>query len=203
MTVADPAEQTLPAFDRVVRRQRMVRPPYADRPVPRELIEQLLVDSQKSPSAGFTQGVSFVVLEDQQTELFWRLVAPGSGLTRTPAIVLPMENAEAYLARYREPDKAASGLGEDRSRWPVPFWTVDAAFATMTLLLSATARGVGAWFLGIFEGEDELRAALGIPEGVRPIGAVVLGYPSAEENRSPSLARGRRALVDVAHFGHW
>ena len=44
--------------------------------------------------------------------------------------------------------------------WVVPYWYVDAAFATMTLLLGATEAGIGAAFLGNFRGED--RAAGGV-----------------------------------------
>jgi nitroreductase len=84
----------------------------------------------------------------------------------------------------------------------VPYWLVDTAFATMLMLLGAADAGLGAAFVGIFRGEAELLASLGVPEGYRPIGAVAMGYP-APDIRSPSLARGRRPMADVVHRGGW
>ena len=194
-------------FQEVIRRQRMIRPPYADRPVPTEVVDLLLANTQKAPSAGFSQGFAFMVLDtDADTRLFWDLTRPRTSpedRPRTPVIVVPLENAAAYLARYSEPDKAAFGLGERPEAWPVPYWTVDTAFATMTLLLSATAHGLGAWFFGIFTGERELLDTLGVPTDYRAIGAVALGYPSPEEKRSPSLARGRKPFGDVVRRSRW
>ena len=80
-------------------------------------------------------------------------------LFAAPMIVLSFADPQAYLDRYAEPDKsraasvappnesrAASrpGLGESLDAWPTPYWTVDASFATMTLLLAAHDAGLGA-----------------------------------------------------------
>lgn len=185
----------------------MVRPPYADRPVPPELVDLILANTQKAPSAGYSQGFAFMVLDTEaDTRLFWDLTRPKTPADErptTPVIVLPLESADAYLRRYSEPDKRDFGLGESRDAWPVPFWTVDASFAAMTLLLSATAHGLGAWFFGIFAGEQELLSALGVPDEFRPIGAIALGYPSVEERRSPSLKRGRKPFDELVHRGRW
>lgn len=190
-------------FAEVIRRQRMVRPPYQDRPIPRDVLDDILAAAQKAPSAGFSQGLAFVVLEGEQTALFWEHTMPGPNAPTAPVVVIPLDHKQAYLDRYSEPDKAATRLGGDERAWPVPYWTVDTAFATMAILLAATAHGVGGWFFGIFTGEAELLKALGVPDGYRPIGAVALGYGTADELRSPSLARGRRPFEDVFHRGGW
>ena len=36
-----------------------------------------------------------------------------------------------------------------------------------------------------------------------PIGCVSVGYPGAEDRRSPSLRRGRRGVDEVVHRGRW
>lgn len=194
-------------FADVVRRQRMTRPPYADRPVPLDVLDAILASGQKAPSAGFSQGFACVVLEGlDQTEPFWRITHPRNlpdQLLTTPVILLPLEHSKAYVERYQAPDKAATGLGAGEDAWPVPYWTVDTSFSTMMILLTATAHGVGAWFFGIFAGEDELLAEMGVPDGYRPIGAIALGYPADGESRSPSLRRGRRDFNDVFHRGRW
>jgi nitroreductase len=183
---------------------------FEDRAVPPEVVDAVLAHAVRAPSAGFTQGWAFVVLQGPpQTDVFWRTTTTPdwragtrrAGLLRAPVIVLPLAEQQAYLDRYAEPDKQGAGL--DRAEaWPVPYWMIDTAFATMLILLSAYDAGLGAAFLGIFRGEAELLAALGVPPGYRPIGAVAMGYP-ALDIPSPSLARGRRPVPEVVHRGRW
>ena len=195
-------------FSEVIRRQRMIRAPYAYRPVSRELVEELLLDARKAPSAGFAQGARFLVLEADQTQRFYELTMPPgtdvSVLQPTPVIVLPLEDRQAYLDRYSEPDKLAAGL-TDAAAWPVPYWTVDTAFASMVVLLGATARGLGAWFFGIFNNERQLLDELGVPPGIRSIGAIALGYPREDvpANRGSAGTRPKRPVSDVVRFRAW
>jgi nitroreductase len=199
-------------FTEVLRRRRMVRT-YADRPVPRHLVEHVLDAGLRAPSAGFSQGWAFVVLEGaSETAPFWELTArspepPRTGgrlerLRAAPVIIIPLAHRAAYLARYAEDDKAGLGLDQEDA-WPVPYWQVDTAFASMAMLLAATDSGLGALFFGIFHGEAALLAHLGVPDGLRPIGAIALGWPADTDERSPSLARGRRDRSTTVHFGRW
>jgi nitroreductase len=119
---------------------------------------------------------------------------------RAPVIILPLANKQAYLDRYAEPDKAATGMS-DEDRWPVPYWLVDTSFAAMAMLLTAVDAGLGALFFGLDHGEEELLTALGVPGGYTPIGAIALGWPDGNDRPSPSLARGHRA--SVIHRGRW
>ena len=182
---------------------------FEDRPVPGETVDRLLDQARRAPSAGFTQGFAFLVLEGpEQVARFWDATFPAEerdafrwpGLFRAPVIVLPCSSKQAYLDRYAEPDKGWTD--RDEARWPVAYWDVDAAFATMTLLLGAVDAGLGALFFGIFDGLPALRAGFGIPDDHAPIGAVALGWPAPDEP-SPSLRRGRRDWAEVVHRGHW
>ena len=51
-------------FADVVRRRRMVRNYDPDRPVPAEVVDRLLEHAMHAPSAGFSQGWGFLVLDD-------------------------------------------------------------------------------------------------------------------------------------------
>jgi nitroreductase len=196
----------------VVRRRRMTRNYDASRPVGRETLDRVLDCGLRAPSAGFSQGWAFVVLDTPEgVARFWSLVndpeepAPGTrhaGMRQAPVVVLPLSDKAAYLARYAEPDKAGFGL-EVEDTWPVPYWDIDTAFAVMAMLLAATNEGLGALFFGIFRGERDLLDDLGVPTGLRPIGALLLGYPAENDHRSPSLARGRRPAESVVRFGRW
>lgn len=195
-------------FAEAVRRRRMVRNFRAD-PVDPAMVDRLLDLARRAPSAGFTQGFAFLVLEGaEQVGRFWDATFPASeragfrwpGLFRAPVIVMPCSSKQAYLDRYAEPDKG--WVDRDEARWPVPYWDVDCAFATMTLLLGAVDAGLGALFFGIFDGLPALRAGFGLPDDHTPIGAVALGHPAPDEP-SPSLARGRRPFTATVHRGRW
>ncbi|MBK9181242.1 MAG: nitroreductase family protein [Acidimicrobiales bacterium] len=196
-------------FTSVVRHRRMVRS-FDGRPVPAGVLDAVLDAASRAPSAGNSQGYSFLVLDGpEQTTRFWDVTLPPQrragfrwqGLLRAPVLVLPLAEPQAYLDRYAEPDKVASGLADEAS-WPVPYWQIDTAFATMLLLLAAVDEGLGALFFGIFRAEAELLSSLGVPGGVRPIGAVALGWPAPDEP-GRSAGRTRRPLDDVVHRGRW
>ncbi len=193
-----------------VARRRMTRN-FSGRPPGPGVVDELLAAALRAPTAGNTQGREFVVLEGpEETSWYWEATTDPpwrassrrfEGLARAPVVVLVLADPEAYVARYREQDKARPDGAE--VEWVVPFWFVDASFATMTLLLAATDRGVGAGFLGNFRGEDRLRSALGIPDRLRWLGAVLLGEAAEPDPPSSSAARPRRALEVSVHRGRW
>jgi nitroreductase len=194
-------------FAEVVRRRRMVRS-FDGRPVDRAIVEELLRTAQRGPSAGFSQGQAFVVLEGSaQTGPFWDLVADEGwphheGVRRAPVVVVPLSSKQAYLDRYSMPDKVAFGLGEEAA-WPVPYWDVDTGMAVTLLLLAAVDKGLGALFVGIFRGEEEVLRRLGVPSEWRPIGAVALGHPEPDTKSQPSRSGGRRPFDEAVHWGRW
>ncbi|HET9692581.1 MAG TPA: nitroreductase family protein, partial [Acidimicrobiales bacterium] len=152
----------------------------------------------------------FVVMHGPaQMGRFWSLAADAAwvaapdhpGLLRAQAAVVPLAAPGAYVARYNEPDKAASGWRQEAD-WPVPYWTVDAAMAAMTLLLAATDAGLGALFASLGRRSAAVRAGLGVPAGLDPIGMVLLGWPDRSATPTGSPARRvRRPLAEVVHRG--
>src|SRR5437660_6737553 len=52
-------------FQDVVRHRRMVRS-YEDRPVPKEIVDRIVHNAVRAPSAGFSQGWGFLVLDNKQ-----------------------------------------------------------------------------------------------------------------------------------------
>src|SRR5258708_18603127 len=147
-------------FQDVLRRRRMVRQ-FDQRPLERELVDRILESARHAPSAGFSQGFDFVVLDHPElVSRFWKTTDPPDfpnppdfRATAAPVIVLPLANKEAYLERYSRPDKVAFGL-MDETLWPVPYWQLDTAMAVMLILLAATDLGVGAVYFGVFFGEE-------------------------------------------------
>ncbi len=123
------------------------------------------------------------------------------GMSRAPLLLVPHASRDAYLDRYAEPDKGWTD--RDEARWPVPYWYVDAGFASLLILLGAVDEGLGACFFGIPpEFLATYRGAFDVPDEYTPVGAITVGYP-ASDRRSPSLRRGRRPVSEVSHWGRW
>ncbi len=146
-----------------IARRHMTRN-FSGRPLGDGVLEELLSDALRAPSAGNSQGREFVVLDGpEQTDRYWRATTDEAwrttsrrypGLSRAPVVLLAYADPEAYRNRYAEPDKVrADGSSAE---WVVPFWYVDTAFAVMNVLLGAADRGIGSAFLGNFRGEDRL-----------------------------------------------
>jgi len=53
-------------FADVVRKRRMVRH-FTPEPVPTEIVERIVRTAQRAPSAGYSQGISFVLVTDPAT----------------------------------------------------------------------------------------------------------------------------------------
>jgi nitroreductase len=196
-------------LESVIARRRMCRN-FLSRPVDPEALERALACATHAPSAGNTQGWAFVVLEGRETATFWEHEADNSwlahpshpGVLNAPTIVLPLASRASYVARYSEPDKARVGARRV-AEWSVPYWLVDAAFATMLFLLGLTQEGLGALFFALHQPAGPLLEALGVPGGWEPLGAVALGWPSPDDRPSGSSGRPRRPLAEVVHRGRW
>jgi nitroreductase len=196
----------------VVRRRRMVRR-FDQRPVPPELVDRVVDLARRSPTAGFAQGVDFLVL-DSPTALadFWRLtedpafpIEPDERAHWPTVVILPIADKRPYIARYSEADKLPFGLDREEA-WPVKFWDVDAAMAAMTALLAAVDAALGTWFFGLpsLAAYDAVCAHFGVPEGIRPIGVIGLGYRAPDETAIGSgTTRPRRPLTDQLHRNAW
>lgn len=198
-------------FADVVARRRMVRNFRPD-PLPGGLVDGLIAQAQRAPSAGNSQGWAFLLLEGPDAARYWEVTLPVErragfpwpGLLAAPVLLLPCAHAAAYVARYGEADKARTGLGASAEAWGVPYWLVDTAMAAMTILHGAVDAGLGACFFGLFDHEAAVREAFGIPPSHQPIGTIALGYPAPEQRSSRSAAtRARPPVAEVVHRGRW
>ncbi|HKZ20777.1 MAG TPA: nitroreductase family protein [Acidimicrobiia bacterium] len=194
-------------FVDVLRKRRMVRNFRPD-PVPAESIERIVSAARKAPSAGFSQGVSFIVVTEESTrqaiaELAEESTYVATGfdpwISKAPVHLVVAVSEQAYHERYQEPDKLRSDGSE--IEWPIPYWWVDAGAALMLVLLGAVEEGLAAGFIGVHS-LPGLRELLEIPAEVNPLGIVTLGFP-LPDRRSRSLERGWKAQDLVVHYERW
>ena len=197
-------------FTETVLKRRMVRH-FTSEPVAPETIDRLLALARHAPSAGFTQGQSFMVITRPDLKQAIATLCGEEGyvsggfhpfISEAPVLVIPCTSEAAYHRRYHEPDK----LGEDGAEiaWPVPYWHMDIGCAVMVLLLAVVSEGLAAGFAGIItpQNMDEARKLLNIPDEVTPVGVIPIGHP-AKDVPSPSLKRGRTPDAAYVHHEGW
>ena len=187
---------------------------YAERPVERDVVDRCLRNATRAPSAGFSQGWAFLVLDTPSDVRRWwevttdpdDLAAPDdwlTGMMRAPVVVVPCSSRTAYLSRYAQPDKGWTD--RDEARWPMPFWHMDAAMASLLILQTAVDEGLGACFFGIPPDKvPAARAEFAIPDAFDPVGTITLGHPATTPGAKGSPSRRRRKELDeVVHHGSW
>lgn len=171
-------------FDHVVRKRGMVRA-FRHDPVEEEKLQTLLTHAWRAPSAGFTQPVEIVVVRDVTVKR--ALVDAAWGQTwagAAPVVLVVCADTHRSGARYGE-------------RGVRRYAIIDAAFSSLLILLSAVSEGLGACFVGAFD-DDRVRAALGLPAHVLPVGIIPVGYPA---ERPPRYRR--RPLPALLHSDRW
>ena len=188
-------------------KRRMVRN-FADKPIPPEIIERIVDLTRHAPSAGFTQGQSFIIVtQPDMRKAIADTCEEGeyvkSGfdpfISKAPVLLIPCTSELAYHRRYQEADKV-----DDKGNeivWPVPYWFMDIGCAVMISLLAAIDEGLISALVGSKD-LKALRTLLSIPEEVTPVGVIAVGY-RAPDRPSPSLKRGRKPDQDYIHHEKW
>jgi nitroreductase len=174
-------------------------------PVPAESVERILHNATRGPSAGFSQGQAFLVLEGPELEAFWTVGGAwvNESARAAPLVIVPLSSKRVYLDRYAEADKGWTDRAE--SHWPVPFWHIDTGMAALLILQTVVDEGLGAVFFGFDpDSVTEFRELFGVPEDHEPIGAIAIGHSAEPEPDRPEVfARRRRSSDDVVHRGRW
>src|SRR5215210_1936793 len=178
--------------------------------IPREQVERIASVIRRTPSGGFSQGQSIVVVTDADArgEIARRFEDdrwPHPYVATAPVHMVISANEAQYHARYNEPDRLAVTGGVEVT-WPVPYWFVDAGALMMLVLLAAIDEGLAGAFIGHPDQKRIFDDVLGLPEGVVPIGLALIGKPARDptaERGTSRLKERRRPLPDVVHWERW
>jgi nitroreductase len=185
----------------------MVRSYDTSRPVPADVVDRIVGNALRAPSAGFSQGWGFLVLDSPADVVRFRdAVRPEeqpenwfAANVDAPLLIIPHSNKNAYLDRYAQPDKGFTHRSD--AWWPAPYWDIDTGFASLLMLLTAVDAGLGACFFGFpIERIEAYRAAFGVPAQFTPIGAISVGY-SDEPPRD--LTSRRKPVAETVYRGRW
>lgn len=196
-------EVTQNAVLRAILTRRSIRR-YADQPVPRQLVEQILEAAIWSPSAHNRQPWRFAVIQDEATK--HKLAsAMGTRLRRdltadgVPETVIADDVNRSYERITTAPVLIALCLtmadmdsypDEKRSRNEYLMAVQSVAMAGQNLLLAAHDLSLGAcWMCAPLFCPDVVVSALDLPEDWQPQGLITLGYPAQkrEKTRKPLI----------------
>ena len=164
-----------------IKQRRSIRS-FLPKPVPRELVEKILLSATWAPSAGNWQPWRFIVVMREELR---------KGLEKAASDQDFIAEAPVVIVVCAEPGRAENTYG-NRAR--ELYCLQDTAAAIMNLSLAAHAHELGTCWVGDFD-ESAVRQLLQIGEHFRPIAIVPLGYP----NESPN-PRWRRPLQEVVEF---
>lgn len=171
-------------FDQVVRKRKMIRK-YLPNMIPDSIINKILKNANKVPSAGHTQVQEFIIVRDPAIKKKLRQASVNQEYVEdAPVLIVVCSNTSRSVGRYGQ-------RGRD-------FYSIiDGAFASMIILLSAVNEEISAAFVGAFE-DDKISRILELPEYVKPIGIITLGYP----DESPAKLN-RIENKQLLHYDRW
>jgi len=153
---------------------------YQDRMVEPERLQMLLKAAMSAPSALNEQPWQFVVINDRS--LFEKImqVYPYAGMLKSAPLAILI----------------CGDLGLEKASGN---WVLDCSCAAQNLLLAAHAIGLGAVWSGIYPETDRMEALsslLNLPDWVRPLALVGIGYPDGVPPTPPERFRPERIRIN-------
>lgn len=136
-----------------------------------KLVGLILYSATHAPSAGNTQEWEFIVVKDKDQKKKLAIAALHQNfIAEAPVVIVVCADLEKISLRYGK-------------RGETLYFAQDTAAAVQNILLSAHALGLGSCWVGSFD-ENHVKNILGLPENLRPLAILPIGYP-AEEPEMP------------------
>jgi nitroreductase len=154
---------------------------FQQKPVPEELVKDLLAAAMSAPSAGNQQPWHFVLITD-------------------PDILARVPSLNPYAAMAREAPLGILICADLALEKYPGYWAQDCSAATQNLLLAAHGKGLGAVWTGIYPLQDRVdgfKKLCNLPEKAIPLALVVMGYPAQ------TLKPENRFRADRIHRNTW
>jgi nitroreductase/SAM-dependent methyltransferase len=171
------AQRPAQDFWRALYERRTTRRFDAARPVPREIILELLDAALIAPTSCNLQMWDFVVVDDpDQREKLGRL--------SLQVLSTPVSIFVAYGREYSEEGHAN---------------VQSAAAALMNMSLAAHVLGIGTFWINQLGPRDEVGRILGLPPDREVVAALAVGWPKTY----PTVAPKRRPFGHVVHWNHF
>ena len=162
-----------------VRARRSIRK-FLDKPVEEEKLLAVLEAGQLAPSAKNMQDWKFIVVRDFATRQKLAEAARDQQFVGQAPVVI-----------------AACGTSDLVMTCGQPAYAIDVAIALDHMTLAAASLDLGTCWIGAFY-EEKVKEILGVPQEVRVVALLPLGYPAEQPGPRP-----RKSLDDVVAWEHW
>lgn len=159
-----------------IEKRRSIRK-YRDTPVPREKLEKILEAARLAPSASNVQPRHFIVVTDEERKKSLSAGMFAGFLKQAPVVIV------------------ACGDEKKSPKW----YAIDVAIAVENMVLAATGERLGTCWIGSFD-EAKVRDVLKIPENLRVVVLLAVGYSSGKEDLGSKvfrLVRKRKSLTEI------
>lgn len=191
-----------------IRTRRSVRK-WNSRPVPDDLITEILEAGRWAPSAGNFQPWAFVVIQKHETKQRVQKVAEESkNLSRIWAPFFRDGNKRGYIVDLRNMPVGIAVFADPRHAPPhtggADGHLIGASLAAMNMWLAAHALGLGACYWSHMM-PDKMKAILGVPHHWDFVGLLGIGYPDGDgspdgyDTADPKYWE-RRPLDEIAFY---
>jgi nitroreductase len=154
---------------------------YKSDEVEDEKLNKILEAARIAPSAANRQEWKFVVVKDEETRI--KLVEACMGQKF-------VEEAPILIAACSTESERIMPCGQHA-------YSVDLSIALSYMTLQATELDLGTCWLGAYK-EDAVKELLKIPDEIRIVGMITLGYP----DESPD-ARPRKSIGEITSIDNW
>lgn len=172
----------------VIQTRKSVRA-FDGAPVEDEKLDKCLEAARLAPSWANKQCWHFVVVKGRQA------------VDDLGVVSANIKNAPVLVVACADPEKSGNIDGK-------PYYMVDVAIAVEHMVLEAWELGLGTVWVGAFK-EDKVRKALSIPDNIKVVALVPMGYPADKEGVRAKLLKklvgsaNRKELKDIVHWGKW
>ena len=192
--------------------RRDVRAQFKDEPVSDELLLKILDAAHHAPSVGFSQPWDFIIIKDIRIR---RKIKESFEKERIKASLLINGNRKKQYLSFKlegildapvnlcityDPTRFGPFIIGKNSIPETGIYSV--CLAIENLWLAARAEGLGVGWVSILD-NDELKKILHIPEHIKPVAYLCIGYVTHFEDK-PDLERAkwlpRLKLDDIIHF---
>lgn len=163
-----------------IKERRSIRS-FKEQDVKEEDIEMLIEAARWAPSAGNIQPWEFIIVRRHELKKELAEAAFGQAF---------VEEAPIVIVVCANENRSFQGYG---IRGKTLYCIQDTAAAIQNIHLTAHSLGLGTCWIGAFN-EEETAKILKVPNGVRPVAIVPIGYPA--ESPAP---RNRRPISQIVH----
>ncbi len=165
----------------IIKGRRSIRN-FKTEDLPEQIVENLVEAARWAPSAGNIQPWKFIIVRKPETK---------KKLVKAALEQAFVEEVPVVIIVCADENRSSQGYG---SRGRTLYCIQDTAAAIQNIHLAAYALGLGTCWIGAFD-EEEARKILKIPQGIRPVAIIPVGYPA--ESPQP---RKRRPLDEIVHY---